>query len=356
MIYLLISALLVLNIAYCFSPPIDGGKSAPMTSMDYIDIVELKGPFSGCTGTKVSATKILTAAHCIIDLENSQFTDFLKSGDFLFGVGQIISVSVHPKYKAAKLAQNIELYTLYDIAFISIEARPSQRKLPYPKIISKDQRPEKRGKVELAGYGSNQALWNGEKYDHQKTKYDLQIGDNKWSECPVDYFDSQINELSKLKDKIINNLSIQAQRIHTISEGNEVIESDGRAMVLSGDSGSPAIERDSNNNFIITGVASSILPFTDGSGSAVFEVEYNGKKLSGLNLEEMPENWGLRTKPDADFSEIQNYLKQNNLVDESGKMKDGVVIKRKYTRVTKGNFSDLSHPENQLFINSMLKK
>jgi hypothetical protein len=355
--YLFISALLVLNTAHCFSPPIDGGKSAPVTSFEYIDVVELVGPTNSlCTGTKVSPTKILTAAHCIERYENSIFSEILKTGDMLFGVGRITGITIHPRYKLAKGANAVQLYTLYDIAFISIEERPSQRKIPYPKIISKDLKPAKRGKLELAGYGTNQTVWNGKNFEFQETKSGLQIGDNTWSECPIDYFDSKVNELEKLNKEIISHLNIKSSRVHVISEGNEVIESDGKAMILKGDSGSPAIERDSNNNFIITGVASNIKLYEEGSGQASLEIEFNGKTISNTSFEKIPENWGLRGKNDSEFEEIQNTLKANGLIDESGNMKSGVKIKRKYKTVTTGNYADLSHPENQIFINSMLKE
>lgn len=355
---ILLATFLIFNLAFAFIPPIDGGKPAPVTSFDYIDVVELVGPTKSlCTGTKVSLTKILTAAHCIERYENSIFTDILKTGDMLLGVGRITGIAIHPKYKAAKIIKkNAYNTTLYDIAFISIEERPSQRKIPYPKIISKESKPIKRGKLELAGYGTNQTVWNGKGFEFQETKSGLQIGDNTWSECPIDYFDTNVNELEELNENIISHLNIKASRIHVISEGNELIESDGRAMILKGDSGSPAIERDSNNNFIITGVASNILIYEEGSGQASLEVEFNGKKISDTNFEKVPDNWGLRGKKDSEFEEIQNTLKANNLLDESGNLKDGVKIKRKYKTVTTGNYADLGHPENQDFIKSVLKE
>lgn len=333
----LLLAVLAINFAHAFSPPIDGGKDVPFSSFDYVDVVKLENSDrSVCTGTKVSPQLILTAAHC---------AQRMQIGNMFLGVGKVIAISIHPKYQAAVTAKNIRLKTLYDIAFIKVEGRQSKRTQPYPKIISAETKPAKRGKVELAGFGSNESFWNGERFDYKTTKSSLQIGDNKWTDCPIDFFDPKVNELEKLNNNLQTHLSIKAARTHIISDNNEVIESDGNAMILVGDSGSPALERDHKGEFIISGVASNIDPFFDGSGEASVEIEVDGKKVISSKLSEMPDNWGLRQKASADFPEIQKILKENNLENSSG-----VVIKRKYKQVTKGNFADLAHPDNQNFI------
>lgn len=329
-------------------PPIDGGKDAPIASFDYVDIIKITRADQGeCTATRVSPTLILTAAHCVKGI---------NPGSGLGGVGKVVKVSVHPKYADAKLAKKKHLTTLYDIAFIELEARPSKRQMPYPTIISKSTKLGSRKEMELVGYGMNQARWNGSAFEYVSTKSNLQVADNNWDECPLDYFGNEVSALAKFNQNVKEQLAIKAKRVHTITNGIETIAGDGKGMVLPGDSGSPSIERDENQKFVITGVASNVVNFQDGSGQASFEIEVDGKVVGSKKLTSMPENWGQRSKLDSQFDDIKKILQEKNLLTETGEIKPGVVVKRQYTRMTDGNYADLSHPENQSFIKSIMPK
>ena len=328
------------------APPIEGGKDAPMASFDYVDIIKITRADQGeCTATRVSPKFILTAAHCI---------DGLGPGSSLRGAGKIVKVTVHPKYAAAKLAKKKELTTLYDLAFIEVEERPSKRTMPYPTIINSKTKLGARKKMTMAGYGMNEARWNGKEFDYTSTKSNMQLAGNDWEECPLNYFTNEIQALEAFNKNLKEHLSIKAKRVHTIVQGQESLTYDGDGMVLPGDSGSPSLERDENNQLVVTGVASNIVTFQDGSGEASFEIVVDGKLLASKKLGSMPENWGLRSKADYEFEEIKKILKENNLVNEIGDPEPGVVIKRQYTRVTEGHYSDLSHPENQKFIKAIM--
>lgn len=339
------------------APPIEGGRNAPLDTFEYIDVVKLTLPTQDeCTGTRISPIMVLTAAHCVTHL---------SEGNFLSGVGKVVKISVHPKYAAAKADRALNpkdpqlkaRTTLYDVAFIQLEERPSKRVMEYPSLISRTTKfPGSRKNMGLAGYGRNEANWNGNTYEFRSTSQVLQVADNSWTDCPLDYFGNELAALSKFNNALKEHMSIKATRVHTITNGQESIKHDGLGMVLPGDSGSPAIERDENNKLIVTGVASNIITFGDDSGHAEVEIEVDGEILTRKKFETLPENWGQRTKADSEFAEIQSILQEKGLLDDQGQIKTGVVIKRKYTRVTEGNYADLSHPENQKFIQAVLQK
>lgn len=335
-----------------------------MTSFEYVDVVEINGPTgSVCSGTRVSETLVLTAAHCIGNFEGNTFIEVIKPGNMLGSLGVVVSTKIHPKYKEARLKrlQNnndklaSKLSTLYDIAFIELKKRESKRTMPYPKVISDQNKPIERKKVELAGFGDQQLAWNGNNFrSHTKTS-SLQIAENEWIECPIDYGNKSLKELEELNNSITEALAIRAGRTHYIIDGVEKLATDGKGMILSGDSGSPSLERGSDGSFIVTGVASNIVTYDTGSGSPELEITVDGKAIVQQKFEEMPQDWGLREKSDSSFTEITDVLKTNGLLDSDGKTKPGVQVKRSFVRFTKGHFSDLSHPENQSFIKSVMK-
>jgi V8-like Glu-specific endopeptidase len=336
---------IILSSSLFAAPPIEGGKDAPLSSFEYVDIIKITRADQGeCTATRVSPILILTAAHCIKGM---------VVGSSLRGAGKIVKVTIHPKYAEAKAAKKKELTTLYDIAFIEVEARPSQRTMEYPSIISSKTKLGTRKKMDMAGYGSNEAKWNGTDFDYLDTKFNMQLASNEWEACPLNYFGNEVTALDTFNTNIKEHLSVKAKRVHTIVKGQESLVYDGKGMILPGDSGSPSLERDENNKLVVTGVASNIVAFQDGSGEASLNIEVDGKVIT-KKLDALPENWGQRTKSDLEFDEIKNMLKEQNLLTESGEPKPGVVIKRQYTRVTEGNYSDLSHPENQKFIKAMM--
>lgn len=354
----------------CFStslwaaPPIEGGRNAPVTSFDYVDIIKMTGNTkSECTGTKVSATLVLTAAHCVYEFDGKNFHPLIQAGNNILGVGVVVKTTIHPHYQEAFRKRKLNpqdkkasvLATLYDVAFVEIKQKTTQRTMPYPKIVSSETQFDERKKMELSGYGLNEAIWEDNGYNFRSTQKSFQVADNEWVNCPLDYFNNDIKALEKLKDDLQENLSIKAKRIHSIVSGQEKIATDDKGMILPGDSGSPALERDKNNQLTITGVASSMVTYDEGSGEAKLEIEVDGELVVSKEFEKFPSNWGLRTKADTEFSEIQNILQAEGLIGHSGFPKAGVVVRRKYTRVSRGNYADLSHPDNQKFIKSVMK-
>lgn len=360
--YLLLYSLLISQ-AIARSP-IEGGSSAPIASMDYVDIIKLDFPMTqgSCTGTKVSQTLIITAAHCVLSFQdNGVIQEAVRAGQFL-GMGEVVAVHVHPKYKEARKKKielkdrlSSKLTTLYDIAFIELKERKSQRTLPFPSLISEENKPTERKKLELAGYGHRQTFWNGANFTSKDPSSSLQIGVNEWMECPVDYTNSSLSEIEKLTNNVEELLAIHASRIHEIVDGEESLLTNGKAMILSGDSGSPSLEKDRNGKILITGIASNIVQYAEGSGDPGLVIYQDGKILTDKKLDKMPTDWGLREKTSTSFSEVTELLKSNDLLDSSGNPKPGVKIKRYYTRNVKGHYADLSHPENQKFIKSVMK-
>ena len=354
--------ILIFSSAVNAAAPIEGGKAVSLSSLDYEDVKPLRMPGQRtCSGTRVTPTLVLTAAHCVLEVNGAEEKAKLEIGAFLPQLGKVVKIMVHPNYAAAKKAHHLNTSDkllraraiLYDVAFIGLEEIESVRTRPYPKIISPETALEPRKKMNLAGYGTTRAVWNGKKFEYQNMYEELQVATNEWDECPLDYFGNEIKALNEFNKSLTEHLKIMAKRVHTIANGTEVVESGGRGLALGGDSGSPALERDDEGSFVVTGITSAT--YIDAKISeAGLEVEVDGKKILAKSLPKLPTDWGLSKKPDTEFHEIMDELKELNLLDESGKLKPGVTLKRKYTRVSEGVYSDLSHPDNQSFIKSIM--
>ena len=347
-------------------PPIEGGKTVPFTNTSLIDVVEIDTGSSSCTGTKVSPTLVITAAHCILSYKDNN-KSMIKVGKLMGMLGIVTKVHVHPKYIEATNAYKTALKnkdinakkigqkaTLYDLGFIQFEPKANIVSRSYPTIINKDTHFNERKNVVLAGYGNTKLSWDGNKFNHQGSDSRLRTGNNSWENCQGPLFDLSISDLETLSKKLDEFLEIKTLVQHTVIAGNESIKSlDNEAMILSGDSGSPSLEKDSLQNLIITGIASNITAYDDGSGDAEVEIEYNGK-IFKEKIQEFPKDWGLKEKRDQDFPEVLAILKQHDLTDADGNIQGDVTVKRHFKRITTGRYSDLSHPENQNFIKNVM--
>lgn len=345
--------------------PIEGGASVSYTNDDYIDVVKIESNnYGACSGTRVSPTLVITAAHCVLDFQGKNtVVETIRPGHLLGVLGEVVAVHIHPKYKSArqkKLENRTDLIaskqaTLYDIAFIQFKEKPTKRTTPFPKLISESNKPNERKQLELAGYGGQETYWDGDGFQMRTIRPGIQVGSNEWLECPIDYSGKQISEIEKLTNNMKELLAISATRVHEISNGVETLVTDGKAMILSGDSGSPSLEKDKNGSLIVTGIASNIIQFDDGSGKPGMVIYKNGKFVAEKELSQMPENWGLKTKQETEFSEVNDFLRSKGLLNSTGELPAGVQVKRYYTRKVKGHYADLSHPENQKFIKSVIK-
>lgn len=371
--------ILIFSSALNAAAPIEGGKLVSQASYEYLDVRSLEFPGGRlCSGSRVSPTLILTAAHCVIDVnEQDVVTEKLLVGAILPKYGKVVKITPHPSYIPAVRVYKKEIKaiekskksigwknpeylrsqvnaTLYDIAFIEVgEHEYYERTRPYLKIISPETKLDPRKKMSLAGYGANELYWNGKDFAYRTLSDQLQVAENVWENCPLNYFGNEVEALDVFSKAVKQHLKIKAKRMHTITNGVEVIETDGKGMILGGDSGSPSLERDVDDQFVITGVASRIEPMV-GASDAILEIEVDGKKVAGMTLEKFPDDWGSSKKPDEEFDIIKYELQELDLLDGAGKIKSNVQIKRKYSRVTAGNYSDLSHPDNQSFIKSIM--
>ena len=90
--------LLVLLINAYGKDPIDGGFTTP-NDFDHIDYIKIQSPTgSNCSATRVSPNKLLTAAHCVVDLSINNNVHY-KSGDTIPEHGTVKSVEIHPEYE-----------------------------------------------------------------------------------------------------------------------------------------------------------------------------------------------------------------------------------------------------------------
>lgn len=362
----------IVNFSFAAGPLIDGGTPVSLTSIEFVDVIEIQNEGDtqmNCTATRVKDNLILTAAHCVVDSDEG-FKQLYSPGMNVSLMGSVKKVFVHPNYvpfgqnyskslgnkAAAELQKLYDKRAMHDLAFIEFVKTPSERTHPFPEIISSKSKLGERKAVNIAGYGATGMVWNGEKFDYEFAAMDLMTGENEWVTCPTPYLESGLQEIENISNDIYNLLKIKSSRTHILKDGQQDVEFDGRAMVLGGDSGSPALERDKNGKLIVTGVASYITKFDDGSGEARVKINYNGKQLENIVFAEFPVNWGQPDKPDTAFDEINVELKKHGLIDSNGNLKEGVEIERSYKRVTTGNFADLAHPENQAFIQSVMNQ
>lgn len=361
------SLFLILYSAVTLSaPPIEGGKVVPKSNHEYDDIVELNLMYAGeCTGTKVKDNLILTAAHCVTELKDKALSYKINAEDTLPSLGKIKKITIHPQYQQAvldfyfnaKIERDIaeEKKALYDLAFIELKNKLPKKK-EYPQIINSSTQFAKREKVEIAGFGAKNLYWDSEGWNFDfDEKVRLRSGNNEWISCPQNYFSDDLKKIQTLSQQVFASLQIQGTSLHIISDGQEVIQTSDKGMIMSGDSGSPAIERDIHGKKIITGVASTIKPIEEEMTFPTVEIiSESGQVLLKKELTSMPKNWGTKEKTSESFVQVQELLEKNDLLDENGKPKKGIKINRKYTRTTTGNFSDLAHPHNQDFIKGVL--
>lgn len=351
------------------APPIEGGKTVPLSNMDYMDVVRITDRLQrSCTGTRIAQNLLITAAHCVTD-ENLAVT--FNKGSFIGMYGKLKKLHLHPSYAPAflalkeyrtqarskktevnkkKLQEFQDIRTLYDVAILEFEKKESKRSMAYIGIVSKDTSFNERKNVELVGYGATTMSWNGENFAMSGAGPIQRMGSNEWTTCPLPLINKDLQSISDFASDALGTLKIKALNKHTISGGVETIETNGKAMILKGDSGSPALERDINGRLVITGIASNISPGVEKGSFATLEIIKDGNILERIEFEKFPKDWGSKNKPDSAFPEIQIKLK------ELGLSFGDIQIKRSYTRATIGNFSDLSHPENQSFIRTVIEE
>jgi len=129
-------------------PPIEGGKEIPFTDTKYIDFIKITSPESSsqtsCSATVIAYNKILTAAHCIVELGKEDLPLRYKKGGYLGFYGRIKSIHIPDEYFDYVRAYKKEPLdspnravlhkkkTLFDIAIIITDKLKSKRKMPYP--------------------------------------------------------------------------------------------------------------------------------------------------------------------------------------------------------------------------------
>lgn len=343
---------------------------------------------SNCSGTRISYNKILTAAHCLLNIKPYPFEYFYARGDkvsasneldkFKFdGYGEVNKVYVHPLYRKfalqRKRLQNIEKrlpeeeyerkfhnftvnMTLYDIGFIELKNIKKTNE-NYPKIINDTLKLKDAIKLELYGYGDSSLSIKKNKIFLGKAPTTIEngiLGKNQWIQCKPDYKNRSVDDILKLAKKLTYNRHTQNTITHKIINNKET-QVHSKSSLLKGDSGSGSIQYDENGNMIITAIASSGIHSIPKGNNYKLQITLPDGTFFSQYVPTSIEGWGDIAKKDLDFDVIKTKLKELKLLTNE-KLKEGVTITREYTRHTKNYYADLLHPQNQIFIKEIMNK
>lgn len=363
--------------------PIEGGIEVPKDEK-YKTFIRIETPKGySCSATMVSANKILTAAHCVV---GSDFKNLYKIGDDILDYGKVLKLDIHPSYiksrklldeprsqmnelvsKAGSMTQE-QINTLInsadfkklsktletlnsrssqsDIAFITMDK--DFKLASFPKIIDKNDEFLKRGKIQIIGFGTTEKSWNQARQSYKTNRINKQgaMAISNWSKTPTSYKNNSSN-------KELGTLNYKSTVRHIIYQKKDY-QRRSQSMLMPGDSGASAIEIDKSNKLIVTAVASTVLDFVQNESNMTLNVVLPGQKKKPYVFKKGINNWGDPKKSNLSFYEVKNKLRELGLY-KNRKLKDGVRLSREFTRETTANFSDLLHPDNQIFIEKVMK-
>ncbi len=181
----------------------------------------LIGSASVCTGTFITPTVIITAAHCVSDDKNDLL---IRMGNSIFSEKNsilffVIAVKKHENYKKNE----------HDLALIQVEENPQIKVDPVP--ITREQHDLNQNNMTLLGYGVNQIEESADEFQGAGT---------------------------------LRRIYVRTQQIEMQNLIFTIDQSQGSGA-CHGDSGGPAFITLANHTVVLAGVASGVLQSEDES-------------------------------------------------------------------------------------------
>lgn len=189
----------------------------------------LIGSASVCTGTFITPTVIITAAHCVTEDKNDLL---IRMGNSIFSEQKSILFAVVAVKKHEDYQKNMN-----DLALVQVEESPQIRVAPVS--IASEQQDINQNNMTLLGYGVNQIE---ESADEFQGAGDLRI------------------------------LKVSSKRIH-VQDSTFTIDQSFGSGACHGDSGGPAFMNLTNHKVILAGVASGVVQSeieSDCSGESIY--------------------------------------------------------------------------------------
>ncbi|MBL7665841.1 MAG: trypsin-like serine protease [Bacteriovoracaceae bacterium] len=354
-----------------------GGK---ISFEQYPFVQKMDFPKSGdCSLTMLSPLWIITAAHCvtadIVEPETNvkRFKVTLEAGMMLTPLGIVEKVDVHPDY----ITNSEEITRLYNIK-LNRELNPIEKQaigfyhdnatgadlaiiklkenimpeLPseYPKIPSPGSAFSDE-EMNLVGFGAMEREWSqdekGEYGMHTKElmmRNQKSAGTSNWA-CVQKAPNITIKNFADNMRRHLPYLQNSSDVTHHIRSPMETSTATS-AYALPGDSGSPALEKLTNGELVISAVAATMKTSFDDNFVLAIE-NRETKEIKRINIYPPPKNWGDAKLRDTEFPEILKHF--------GGTIPENVILYREYQEKITNHYTNLLYPANYNFLKQKLK-